>query len=335
MEPVTHALTSIALGRVGLNRLTRTATPMLLASGLVADLDWATRFWGARAFLHGHRTATHSLVGTAAIVAVVASTFFVVGRKYPRFAVGILPAALICAVGAGAHLLLDLLNGYGVKLLWPFGAKWYAWDLADSVDAWIIFFLLAGLLLPELFHLVLEEIGSKQKRPGRRRGAIVGLALVLLVIAGRVASHQRAVALLDSREYRGQEPLQVAAFPRPSTPLYWAGVVETDNALVNVEVPIFPESAFDPDQAAVHFKPEETLALKNAGTAVAAIEFLTYARFPLASVEPRNDGYEVRLRDMRFESELPGRRGIVAVINLNAQGLVVNSRLEFDSAGPR
>jgi hypothetical protein len=38
---------------------------------------------------------------------------------------------------------------------------------------------------------------------------------------------------------------------------------------------------------------------------------------------------------MRFESELPGRRGIVAVINLNAQGLVVNSRLEFDSAGPR
>jgi hypothetical protein len=143
------------------------------------------------------------------------------------------------------------------------------------------------------------------------------------------------VALLDSREYRGQEPLQVAAFPRPSTPLYWAGVVETDNALVNVEVPIFPESAFDPDQAAVHFKPEQTLALKNAGSAVAATEFLTYARFPLASVEPRNDGYEVRLRDMRFESELPGRRGIVAVINLNAQGLVVNSRLEFDSAGPR
>src|SRR2546427_5599747 len=62
MEPVTHALTSIALGRVGLNRLTRTATPMLLASGLVADVDLATRFWGARAFLHSYRTATHSLV---------------------------------------------------------------------------------------------------------------------------------------------------------------------------------------------------------------------------------------------------------------------------------
>jgi inner membrane protein len=335
MEPVTHALTSIALGRAGLNRLTRTATPMLLASGLVADVDWATRFLGARAFLHGYRTATHSLVGTAAIVAVVASVFFVAGRKYPRFAVGILPAILICAAGAGIHLLLDLLNAYGVKLLWPFGGKWYAWDLADSVDVWIIFFLLAGLLLPELFHLVLEEIGSKPKRHGRQRGAIVGLSLVLLIIVGRAVSHQRAVALLDAREYRGQEPLQVAAFPRPSTPLDWAGVVETDNALVNVEVPLFPESAFDPDQAAVHFKPEETLALKNAGSDAVALEFLGYARFPLASVEPRNDGYEVHLRDMRFATELPGRRGIVAVIDLNAQGLVVNSRLEFDSAGLR
>jgi len=39
MEPVTHALTSIALGRAGLNKITRAATPMLLFSGLIADVD--------------------------------------------------------------------------------------------------------------------------------------------------------------------------------------------------------------------------------------------------------------------------------------------------------
>jgi hypothetical protein len=38
---------------------------------------------------------------------------------------------------------------------------------------------------------------------------------------------------------------------------------------------------------------------------------------------------------MRFASELPGRRGIFAVIELNTQGLVVSSRLEFDTAAPR
>jgi len=56
MEPVTHALTSIALGRAGLNKVTRMATPILLVSGLAADVDWVARFGGASAFLRGHRT---------------------------------------------------------------------------------------------------------------------------------------------------------------------------------------------------------------------------------------------------------------------------------------
>jgi membrane-bound metal-dependent hydrolase YbcI (DUF457 family) len=331
MEPVTHALTSIALGRAGLNKVTSVATPMLLVSGLVADVDWVTRWGGASAFLRGHRTVTHSLLGTVVIAVAVATAFWLAGRKYPKVAVGILPALLICAVGAGVHLMLDSLNADGVRLMWPFGAKRYGWDLADSVDAWILFFLLAGLLLPELFRLVLEEIGSKPKKRGRQRGAIVGLGLVAVFVAGRAMAHERAIALLDSREYRGQTPLEVAAFPRPSTPLAWSGVVETDNALVNVDAPIGPGSVFDPDLADVHFKPEESQALKNAVKSPTAIEFLSCARLPLASVAHEGDGYQVRLRDMRFASEVPGRRGIVAVIDLNAQSLVINGHLEFDA----
>jgi hypothetical protein len=195
----------------------------------------------------------------------------------------------------------------------------------------MIVFLLAGLLVPELFRLVLEEIGSKPKKRGRQRGAIVGLSLVALFVAGRALAHARAVALLDSREYRGQAPLQVAAFPHPSNPLVWSGVVETDNALVNVNVPLGPGSAFDPDLADVHFKPEDSLALKNAVKSATAIEFLSYARFPLANLEPDGGGFQVRLRDMRFASELPGRRGIIAVIHLNAQSLVIDGHLEFDA----
>ena len=332
MEPVTHALTAIALGRAGLNKVTRMATPMLLFSGLAADADWATRFAGPSAFLNGHRTATHSLVGTLAIIVGVAGGFWIAGRTFSKLTVNIFPALFICAVGAGVHLLLDLLNGYGVKLLWPFKANWYAWDILDSVDAWIIVFLMAGLLLPELFRLVLEEIGSRPKKHGRQRGARIGLVFELLFIAGRAVAHQRAVALLDSREYRGQAPVEVAAFPRPATPLVWSGVVETDNAVVNVNVPLGPGTVFDPDLADVHFKPEESLALNNAVKSATAVEFLSFARFPLASVEPEGNGFQVRLRDMRFASEVPGRRGIVAVIHLNAQSLVTNARLEFDSA---
>jgi inner membrane protein len=332
MEPVTHALASIALGRAGLSKMARMATPMLIVSGMLADVDWVTRFGGASAFLQGHRTATHSLAGTAAIIAGAAAGFWMAGRKYPKLAVEMIAAILICAIGASVHLFLDMLNGYGVKLLWPWSQKWYAWDLADSVDAWIIFFLLAGLLLPELFRLIHEEIGSRPKRQGRQRGAISGLILVALFIAGRYIAHQRAVAILDARVYRTQTPLLVAAFPRPLNPWLWSGVVETDNALFNVEVPLGPGRAFDPDLADAHFKPQPSPALSNAVASAAAVEFLNYARFPLASVEPRGDGFKVRLRDMRFAGELSGRRGIVAVIELNAQSLVNSGHLEFDGA---
>lgn len=331
MDPVTHALTSIALGRAGLNKITRAATPMLLVSGTIADVDWVTRLGSAATFLRWHRTATDSLVGTAAIVATVAAAFWIAGRKYPKFAVGIFPALAISAIGAGAHLLLDLLNSYGVQLLWPFNSKWYAWDLADTVDSGILFFLLAGLLLPELFRLVHEEIGSKPKRHGRQRGAVVGLVLFALFVAGRAFAHERAVALLDAREYRGQTPLEVGAFPNPTNPLLWSGVVETDNAIFDLQVPLGPGGKFDPELADVFYKPQPSLTLKNAIGCPVAIEFLSFARFPLAHVEPDGDGFQVRLRDMRFETELPGRRGIIAVIQLNAQSLVISERLEYDS----
>jgi inner membrane protein len=269
-------------------------------------------------------------VGTLAIVTVVAIAAWLLGIKYPKFAVSIYAALGICAIGAGAHLFLDLLNGYGVKLLWPFSAKWYAWDLADSVDSWILFFLIVGLLVPELFRLVLDEIGSKPKRHGRQRGAIFALVFVGLVIAGRAVSHQRAIALLDSREYRTQTPLLVAAFPKSSNPFLWSGVVETDNALFNLEVPVGLGRTFDPDQADVHFKPQPSATLKNAVTCLTAVEFLNFARFPLASVQPEGDGFQVRLRDIRFQSELPGRRGSIAVMHLNAQSQVIGEHLEFD-----
>ena len=149
--------------------------------------------------------------------------------------------------------------------------------LRIRVDSWILFFLLVGLLTPELFRLVLEEIGSKPKRTGRQRGAIVGLILRGARLSRAVSfAHQRAIALLDGRVYRGQVPLEVAAFPRPSNPLLWSGVVETDNALFKLEVPLGPGPEFDPELAEVYFKPEASLTLRNAIASSTAVEFLKF-----------------------------------------------------------
>ena len=47
MEPVTHALTSLALARVGQRRLPRFGTAMLVVAGVAPDLDYASYLGGA------------------------------------------------------------------------------------------------------------------------------------------------------------------------------------------------------------------------------------------------------------------------------------------------
>ncbi len=329
MEPVTHALTLLALSRAGLNRMTRLAAPMLLVSGLAADLDWLAVLGGARAYLRGHRTATHSLVGAAVITIVVAVFFWFLRRRHPRAPVQFAGALAVCAIGAGAHLLLDLTNSYGVQLLWPFHGKWYAWDLADAIDPWILLLLAAGLLVPGLFGLVTEEIGARPKKRSARRGAVVALVLVLFYLCGRSVLHDRAMETLRTRLYHGQTPVVAAAFPESATPLTWFGVVETDNALEDIEFSLAPGSTFDPDQGRTYFKPEPSAALEAARKSDVAQEFLKFARFPKATVEKTPDGYRVELRDLRLSAPRPGQRGIIAVVELNPQAQVVNETLRF------
>jgi inner membrane protein len=330
MEPITHAVASAALARCGFGKTTRLALPMIVTAGLAADLDWLAVLAGPRAFLAAHHTATHSLIGTMVIAAIVAAVFIPIGKRFKR-PILFLPAFLACLAGAGLHLLLDLTNSYGVKLLWPFSGKWFALDLATPFDPWIVLILLAGLLLPALFRLVTEEIGAKSKRRAVDRGAVFALALVGLYFAGRFVLQQRATAELDSRQYRGEVPIQVAAFPQSISPLFWTGVVETDNTFDELEVSLSPGVNFDPESARIFYKPEASEALEMARRSDTGIAFLEFARFPLARVQRESGGYQITLRDLRFDREQGAENGIVAVITVDDKNQVVREELRFGS----
>ena len=115
------------------------------------------------------------------------------------------PALAVCAAGAGAHLILDLTNVYGLKLLWPFAQRWYAWDLAASIDPLLLILLAGGLLLPLVFRLVGEEIGARTRRESQWP-AFVLLAMVALYFGVRVVSHARVLAVVNSRSMPGRSP---------------------------------------------------------------------------------------------------------------------------------
>ena len=86
MEPVTHALTSLALARVGQRRLPRFGTAMLVVAGVAPDLDYASYLGGASSFLRYDRTLLHSLLSSFVLAIALAAAFllrlhFIVTRR--------------------------------------------------------------------------------------------------------------------------------------------------------------------------------------------------------------------------------------------------------------
>ena len=277
---------------------------MLLVSGVAADLDYVSYLGGPGAFLKLHRALFHSAVGSLAVIGVIGAAFCFLDRKRPaknpaaplRF----LPAAAVCALGVTCHLTLDLCNGESVQLLWPFKIVSAAWNLTQSLDPWILFLLLTGLLLPHLFRLVSEEIGERKRGAVGGQGAAIALLLLLAYMGARAYLHSRAVDQLVSREYHHRAPLAAGAFPSASAPFTWRGVVTTDNTIEEVEISLAPGAEFDPDRSLTRYKPEESPALEAGQQTASAKKFLEYARFPLASVVHLEDGYRFELRDMQF-----------------------------------
>lgn len=341
MEPFTHAFSSLALARAGQRSLPRFGTAMLVVSGLAPDLDYASYFGGASAFMRFHRSALHSLAGTAVMACVIAGAFCVLDRRLPHkkaaqatapMPLRFLPALAVCAVGTAGHVLLDLASGVGVQLLWPFRTHWSGWDLATNFDPWVLALFVAGLLLPLLFKLVNEEVTSGQKKRTGMASAVVTLLLVAAYLGARAYLHGQAVDLLLSREYHGRVALSADAFPEPSTPFDWRGVVGTDNTLEEVEVPLGHAEQFDPNNSVTRYKPEDSPALEAADKSAAAARFLEYARIPIASVRRVEADYRVEVRDARFPSDDDDPANVFLRVDLDSNSQIRREAFLFASS---
>jgi membrane-bound metal-dependent hydrolase YbcI (DUF457 family) len=348
MEPVTHALASLALSRAGLNRTSRLTTPLMVVAGLAADLDLLSYLAGPSVFLEIHGTLLHSLLGSALAMCVLAAAACMLDRRVPGAAIWGLrrkrpdeaplsfgTALILCSIAGGVHLLLDLCGTYGVRLFWPFRDRWYAWDLTSALDLWVLLILLVGLLLPALFQLVSEEIGERRKPRRIGVGPVVALVLVGAYCGWRGSLHARAVQIELSRDYHGAPALSAGAFPLANSPLEWRGVVATDGSLETLEVSFAPGSTFDPDRSVTRYKPDASPALDAAEHTETARRFVRYAQFPLATIVRIDDGYECSLRDLRFAVDSHTFGALAAVIKLDVDGHVIGQELRFEAdSGP-
>jgi membrane-bound metal-dependent hydrolase YbcI (DUF457 family) len=338
MDALTHGLASYAATRAFFPRASRTALFAALAAGTLADADRIAVLVGPSAWLRLQGAWLHSLAGALLLAALVAGVFLALERRKTQpSAAPLSPAPLFAAAGLAAllHVALDLCQSDGVALLWPFRARRTALDWTGGADPWILALLLAGLLLPALLRLVTEEIGAKEKGPRGRTGAVLALAAVCVLLAARAVLHERAVALLDARTYRGELPLRVAAFPENLSPFHWRGIVETQSALHLLALNTGPGAALDPEAAQPTFKPETSKILEAAQNTESARRFLAVARFPKATIEKTPEGYRVELHDLRHAAAGSSERATAVVVLFNAEGKLLDQGIVWETATRR
>jgi inner membrane protein len=327
MDPITHGLASYALARAAFPRVSRATLAGAVLAGTAADLDGLSTYVDPSAFLAWHRTFTHSIAAALVLAVIVALAAALLRKQNTDPIKTILPLFLMASL---LHLALDVCQNEPVELLWPFRSQRVSLDSVAHLDLWILLTLLAGALLPLLLGLVTEEIGAKSKSPRGRIGAAVGLLAVWAYIGARFVLHGNAVALLDSRIYRGELPRKVAALAEADTPFHWHGIVETERALHDIEVDLARASSFNPDSSVVAYKPETSPALEAARNTEAARRFLQAARFPKASVETTTAGSRIELRDFSQRRDAHSEKQVIAIIETDQNGNVLSQDLAWD-----
>ena len=335
MDPVTHMLTGACISRAGLNRATGLATLTLVLAAESPDIDSLWYFAGSVPGLQHHRGITHSLAGApfmaALVVAAVYGVYRVLRRRgwQPKLPPDWKILYWYALAGALLHLFQDFTNNYGVRPFAPFNPKWYSWDIVFIVDPLMLAAMFVGLVAPGLFALVTEEIGSRKPEFRGRGGAVFALLCLTAMIVVRDFEHRRAVAALNARTFRDEEPLRVSAFPRPINPFSWNGVVETRDFFILLPVDAGAGEVDPRNEAAVRFKPEETPAALAAKKSYLGQVYLDWAQYPLVTAEKlEGGGFQVLFEDLRFQTVqgMAQRRSPVL-----SRYLVLDSHLRVES----
>jgi inner membrane protein len=338
VEPLTHFLTGACLGRAGFNRKTALATFTMTLAAEAADIDMVCYLKGSTFGFAHHRGITHTFVGVPFLAAAVLLLVWIIEKinshfrkDKKKYAVKLLRRGLpiqvrwgllyLLACFAGlTHILLDYTNNYGVRPFEPFSYKWYAWDIVFIYEPLIYVFLIAGLVLPTLFGLINEEIGSRARKPRGMAGAIVALMLVAALWGFRDFQHRRALAAMNDRLYEGQDAIRMSAFPNPGNPFRWAGVAETETFFENMEVDSMRGEVDPKGNAVIRYKPEDTPITLTAKSSYLGQVYLDWARYPLVETETREGPpkiYIVRFMDLRFRYLDVDRRVLSPTIELD------------------
>ncbi len=297
MDSLTQAALGAAIGQTFAPRLGRKATWWGALGGLVPDFDILsvplTGPWGE---LVWHRGPTHSLWFGPVVGTLIGYAMWRWYRRRtgadpqgPGGPAAFRPWILLWVLALLTHPLLDAFTTYGTQLLSPFADTRFAFNGVAIIDPLYT--------VPLAIALIVGRFA--RTRPQRaRRAALVALTLTTAYLGYGTWQNHRAHALaVEQLAAEGTAVTRVAAFPTLFQPWLRRVVAWREGSVQVGDV-----STFTPRPLVwqLHEFPANSSVSDLQATPEAAL-FRWFADGHLAPlVLPRDDGFTVRLADLRY-----------------------------------
>ncbi len=215
MDSISHASMGVGISILALNTgmvdseySAITYTAVIVAS-IIPDIDVVTKIGGNKSYINHHRGFTHSVIMffvLTAILNLIANLFL------PNSDNNVLLGWIGLAVAM--HIITDIFNNYGVKLLWPFKDRWLSINATYTIDYVILSLHIIGIILYFLFNLDGQILFST---------ILIITITYLLVLATR-----RQLRILYIRRQFDKEVKHIY-FASKSSPHQWKFVIEATN----------------------------------------------------------------------------------------------------------
>ncbi len=289
MDNLCHTLVGAAFGEAGLKRRTRFGNATLMIASNLPDIDVLVFATGTPSVAF-RRGWTHGILADLLLppLLTAAITWFARRRPPREGAPPFRPREilLLSYLGVIVHVLMDLLNNYGVRLLMPFSQHWFYGDVLFIIDPWLWLVLGLGVWLARMWRSPLSA---------RNALAVSLIYVVAMTVSARAA---RAEIIDRWQQVTGQPPRAVMVGPMPVTPMRRQVIIDAGDHYETGTFSWVPRN--------VHF--DETLVAKNdqdphvaaARTSPGIRAFLVWSRFPFFVIDRVDGGTRVSVGDMRF-----------------------------------
>lgn len=270
MDPVTHALSGYVLGKTLSNN--RTLVIIFLIFSLLPDIDILLRIHSKELFLTHHREITHGILALFLFPMIPVMIFM---KKF-----GLFKVYFAGFLGYLTHLLLDLTNQYGTKILSPFDWNSYGLALTFIIDPYVTLPLLIAVVLSIKF---------------KKRAKILFVLSLVFIIA---YIGTKAYIKKEAKDFLKQkvEAHQYRLYPLPNDFLQWWFVARYHDEYTTGLVDLFSKRVYVDQKYKI--KNDASIIKSKESQSVKAL--LSFAKHPAAQVKQDGDTILVIWKELSY-----------------------------------